>query len=357
METRSRLSRVVIVLLALALGLLVLACGSGSPATPAKIAEVATAAPPAAEASAGPTAAASTDAPAPITATEATAAPAAPQTYKVGDVISIKDLVLVVLGWDMPKGDQFNKPEDGKQFVAVDLLLVNKGTAAASVSSLVQTALKDASDQKYTPDFLASTAAGASAPDGEIAPGERVRGKVGFQVPADAQGLTFVFDADLFGQGKLFIALGDAPVQLEAPAELAGEQAQTTYKVGDVIAIGELTLTVNEVSTPKGDKFNKPKPGQRFVVVDLTLANTSTKEANVSALLQMELKDASGQKYNPDLMATTAAKGALPDGKLAPGEKLRGQVGFEVPESAVDLVFVFDASVFGAGKVFVALPA
>ena len=133
--------------------------------------------------------------------------------------------------------------------------------------------------------------------------------------------------------------------------------APTDIKVGDVIAIGELTLTVNDVSAPKGDTFNKPKPGQRFVVVDLTLANTSAKEANVSALLQMELKDASGQKYNPDLMATTAAKGALPDGKLAPGEKLRGQVGFEVPESAADLVFVFDASVFGAGKVFVALPA
>lgn len=359
MHTHSTFSRLAIVLVALALGALVLACGSGSPATPAEIAEVATAAPSNATA---PTAeAASTAAPAveqaaPTAAPAAATAPAGLQRYKVGDVISINDLVMVVLGWDTPKGDQFSKPETGKQFVAVDLLLVNKGTSATSISSLAQMTLKDASDQKYTLDLLAASAAGASSPEGELAPGERVRGKVGFQVPEGAQGLTFVFDASLFGQGRLFIDLGDKPTQLDPPAELAGEQAQTTYKVGDVIKIGDLSLTINSVATPKGNQFSKPRAGQHFVVVDLTIANLGTKEATISALLQMALKDASGQKYDVDLMATTAAKGALPDGKLAAGEKLRGQVGYQVPSAAKGLVFVFDADVFGAGKIFVTLP-
>jgi hypothetical protein len=43
--------------------------------------------------------------------------------------------------------------------------------------------------------------------DGEITPGEKLRGQVGFQIPEDAQGLTFVFDADVFGHGKVFVAL------------------------------------------------------------------------------------------------------------------------------------------------------
>lgn len=358
MPSHNHLARLAAVLSALALALLVIACGSGAAVAPTKIAEVATAAPAATSALAAENAAApaATAAEAPMAAPEATSASAGPQSYKIGDVIAIKDLNLVVLGWERLKGGQFSKPEDGKQFVAVDLILVNKGNSAASISSLAQMALKDAEDQKYQVDFLANTAAGASPPEGELAPGEKIRGKVGFQVPKSASGLTFVFDADIFGSGKLFVSLGDEPVALDPPAALAGETAQQTYKVGDVVQIGDLVLTVNEVTAPKGDKFNKPKDGQRFVVVDLTIQNKSDKEAALSSLLQMALKDAGGQKYTVDLGAMMAAGGSMPDGKLAAGEKLRGKVAFQVPVDAKDLVFVFDANVFGAGKVFVALP-
>jgi hypothetical protein len=48
---------------------------------------------------------------------------------------------------------------------------------------------------------------GVSSPEGEIGPGERLRGSVGSQVPADATGLMFVFDGDVFGVGKVFVAL------------------------------------------------------------------------------------------------------------------------------------------------------
>jgi hypothetical protein len=54
---------------------------------------------------------------------------------------------------------------------------------------------------------MASVASGNSSPDGEIAPGETVRGQIGFQVPATATGLTFVFDADVWGTGKASVAL------------------------------------------------------------------------------------------------------------------------------------------------------
>jgi hypothetical protein len=362
MPHHNRSARLAVVLSALALALLVIACGSGAAVAPTKIAEVATTKPQP-SATGAPAAENATAAPAANpAASEATAVPAAtsaptgPQTYKVGDVIAIKDLNLVVLGWDRPAGDQFSKPEDGKQFVAVELILVNKGASAASVSSLAQMSLKDGEDQKYTVDFMASSATGASAPEGELAPGEKLRGKVGFQVPKGATGLTFVFDADIFGSGKLFVRLGDEPIALDPPAELAGETAQTTYQVGEAIKIGDLVLVVNDVGSPKGDKFNKPKDGQRFVVVDLTIENKSTKEEALSSMLQMSLKDAGGQKYTIDLGATTAAGGSTPDGKLAAGEKLRGKVGFQVPADAKDLVFVFDANVFGSGKVFVKLP-
>lgn len=283
------------------------------------------------------------------------AAPVVQQNFKVGDVVSIGDNVLVVLGWENVPASDFSVPEAGKKFVAVELLIVNKSQSAMSVSTLLQMSMKDDTGQKYDVDFMASTTIGGSV-DGELATGEKVRGKVGFQIAENAQGLQFVFDDSVFGTGKIFVDLGAEPVKVEPPAELAGETAQQTYNVGDVIAMGTTNITVNEVLYPAGDQFNQPNANFKFLVVDITIENLSATAISVSTLLQMSVKDSSSQKYDVDLMASVASGGTTPDGELAPGEKLRGQVGFQVPVSATGLVFVFDADVWGSGKVFVALP-
>ena len=281
---------------------------------------------------------------------------AAPTNYQVGDVISMGGVVMVVLGWDNPPGDDFSKPDEGNVFVAVELILVNQSDSSISVSSMLQMELKDDTHQRYDVDFTASMAIDESSPDGEISPGERIRGKVGFQVPEDATGLVFVFDADVWGTGKVFVELGPEPVSVEPPADLPGEQAQTMFAIGDVIEMGDLTLTVNEVTNPPGDSFNKPDEGNIFVVVDMTIKNQGSEAASVSSMLQMSLKDDTGQVYDLDLMASVASGGTTPDGEIAPGETIRGQAGFQVPEDATGLVFVFDADVWGFGKVFVMLP-
>lgn len=331
----------------LAIFIATLACGEN--VSPSKVGEVESADTTEEESLPDPTEPSEEDAPSPTATTQQLT------TYQVGDIITIGDMVMVVLGWDKPTGDDFNKPDEGKEFVAVEVLMVNKGSEAGSVSSLLQMALKDETGQRYDVDLMAQAASGSS-PEGEMSPGERLRGKVGFQVPVDATGLVFVYDANVFGTGKVFVELGPEPISVEPPSEIAGETEQTTYSVGDVIEVGDLTMVVNEVTYPEGDEFNKPDEGNKFVVVDLTLENRGAEAATISTLMQMSLKDATGQRYDVDLMAEVASGGASPDGELAPGEKLRGQVGFQVPETAEGLVFVYDADVFGYGKVFIALP-
>jgi len=281
---------------------------------------------------------------------------AAPTSYQIGDIISMGDVVMVVLGWYSPPGDDFSKPDEGKKFVAVDVILVNQSESSTSVSSMLQMELKDATSQVYEADFMASTAIDVSSPDGEISPGERVRGQVGFQVPEDATDLVFVFDADVWGTGKVFVELGSEPASVEPPAELPGEQAQTIFAIGDIVEIGSIALTVNEVTHPAGDSYNKPNEGNVFTVVDVTIKNQGSEAVSVSSMLQMSLKDGTGQGYDPDFMASTASGGTAPEGEIAPGETVRGQVGFQVPEDAAGMVFVFDSDVWGFGKVFVALP-
>ena len=280
----------------------------------------------------------------------------APQKYNIGDVVEIGSDVLVILGWEEVPAADFFKPDTGKKFIAVELVIVNKGQSSRSISTLLQTSVKDETGQKFDPDFMASSALDGASVDGELAPGEKVRGKVGFQVPETVTKLEFVFDASLFGTGKIFIDLGGIPVKIDPPAEIQGETTQQTYNFGDTIALGTNTLVVNEVTYPQGSQFTLPKPGNKFVVIDLTFENKGAEAVSVSSLLQMSLKDSDGNKYGVDLMATTAANGSSIDGEVAPGEMVRGQIGFQIPESVLGLIFVFDADVWGTGKVFIALP-
>lgn len=284
------------------------------------------------------------------------AAPSGPDLYQVGDVVAMGDVVMAVLGWETPAGDQFFQPEEGKQFVVVDVMLVNQGNRSVSVSSLLQMELKDETEQRYDVDLMASTAAGASGPDGEISPGERVRGKVGFQVPAGAPGLTFIFEPDFWSTGKVFVALGPDPVAVEPPAQVAGETEAELFQVGDVIQLGDLELVVNGVSFSQGKDFFVPDAGNQFVLVDVSITNRGSEAETVSSLLQMWLKDATGQKYDVDIMASSLTGASTPDGDIVAGETLRGQVGYQTPVDVTGLVFVFDADIFGAGKVQVAIP-
>lgn len=339
------------------LGILGAALGGGGARNEATLVASAVPADAVAPGSPGTTApAAVTSAPAATDAPAATATPSGPQVYAVGDVVQLGDVALTVLGWNRLEGTPFAQPEAGNTFVAVELMLLNQSDRAANLSTLAQMSLKDGEDRRYTIDLLAATAAGGAAPEGELAPGERVRGKIGFQVPADATGLTFVFDGGLFTSGKLFVELGPEPVLVDVPAALASTETPQRYAVGEPVTVGDLTITVNGMSTPEGNQFARPAAGQRFVVVDLSVTNNGGQAANVSTMLQMKLKDGTAQQYTLDLLATTAAGGAAPEGELAPGETVRGPVGFQVPADAGDLLFVFDGNIFGAGKVFVQLP-
>lgn len=126
-------------------------------------------------------------------------------------------IMLAVVGWsELPGGLLFDPPE-GQKGVVVELVVSNQGTSPISIASLVQAAIKDGDSRRYGSDLLTTLAAGSTL-GGELASGQSIRGKVGFSVPADAEGLVLTFDASVFGGGKVFVELGSDPVSV-APAE------------------------------------------------------------------------------------------------------------------------------------------
>lgn len=283
--------------------------------------------------------------------------PAAGATPVVGNAIEVGDLTLVVLGWRVSPGSEFNQPSEGNQFVIVDTLLVNRGQEPASLSTLFQMTLNDSAGQSYDLDISAMIDAAVGSPDGELSPGERLRGAVGFQTPAGASGLQFAFDGTLFGGQPVIVDLGSEPVAYAPPGMLAGEVAPAVVAVGEPAEVNNLRLTVNGVSFPPGQQFAMPNEGNQFVVVDLSLENIGATPQSISSVLQMKLKDDTGQIYGADLMGPVISGIESPDGEIAPGETWTRPVTFQTPLDAAGLTFVFDGDLISGAKLFFALPA
>ena len=136
--------------------------------------------------------------------------------------------------------------------------------------------------------------------------------------------------------------------QNPGPTPAPASNSSVHYKVGDVVKINDtLQMTVNSAKTNPGDEFNKPlKAGNVYILVDVTLKNTSSKEEQISSLLQFHLHDASGQQYTERINTNVTA----PDGKLEPGDSLKGTLTYEIPPSTHQYVFAFEPSIVESGQ-------
>jgi len=275
--------------------------------------------------------------------------------YEVGDIVSINNAVLVILGWDQPPGGDFNPPDEGKKYLVVDLMIANQGERSFNSSPVFQMTLKDPSGQKYNINGKANIASGSNTPNGEVNPGEVIRGKVGFHVPEDLTNFIFVYEANLMGIGEVSVNLGGTPIAMDPPSDLNLAHRQEIFSVGEQIEISGLVIQLLGVSYPSGTDFVKPKEDYKFVSVDVQVENQGDSVQEITSIVQMYLKDNTGEKYTFHLGAQSIIDSGLPDDELQPGERIRGQIGFQVPTDSAGLIFVFDAEIFGFGKVFITL--
>ncbi|HET9495630.1 MAG TPA: DUF4352 domain-containing protein [Chloroflexia bacterium] len=135
----------------------------------------------------------------------------------------------------------------------------------------------------------------------------------------------------------------DSEAKMPAPQNAA----PSTGSVGSTLETAGLRVTLNSVTRSSGGQFFKPDAGHEYIVLDLTYENTTDREVAVSSLLSASVKDSTGQKYT---LALGGADKSSPDGSIAPGDRARGEIAFEVPVDATGLVFTFDP-IFGGDPV------
>lgn len=107
--------------------------------------------------------------------------------------------------------------------------------------------------------------------------------------------------------------------------------------IGETVSLRKYKFTVNGVRDAVGDSVSKPKAGQKYLLINATVENQGQKQEPISSIFLFALADNTNKEY--ERVITTETKGSL-DNNLAPGKKLQGEIAFEVPKDAKNLLLI-----------------
>jgi Domain of unknown function (DUF4352) len=101
-------------------------------------------------------------------------------------------------------------------------------------------------------------------------------------------------------------------------------------RIGDEVSSGSWNVTVNSVSSSRGNGFlSSPQAGNVYLVIDITLKNAAATAQTSSTTGQWKLRDAQGQTFDEDIFYSTHS----PEGSIGPGQQAHGPIAYEVPQN------------------------
>lgn len=147
------------------------------------------------------------------------------------------------------------------------------------------------------------------------------------------------------------IACGDAASNSGAVVTGTATSAPAAqhFKIGQVVKVGDTwAVTVNSIKKSQGDEFSKPGNGNMFLVVNVTVHNISAKEQDISSVVNFKLKDSEGTEAQIGILTTGTSP--APDGKVAAGDKDKGDLVYEVSASQKSFTLAFESDILSSGQ-------
>ena len=127
--------------------------------------------------------------------------------FKPGDTAAMNNITVNFVGVQTSTGSEYNTPADGKVFVLCEFEITNNGTADLAVSSIMNF-------QAYCDDYACEYSLGAlmakgdsAQLDGTVAPGKKMKGIIGYELPIEWQELEIIYTPDILSDSKFqFVA-------------------------------------------------------------------------------------------------------------------------------------------------------
>jgi len=144
---------------------------------------------------------------------------------------------------------------------------------------------------------------------------------------SNGAGTVFRFVYDQFNAAPQVVA--PSPPEMKPPARVL------TGRVGDSLSLdgARITLISCDDNAAPDDDSAAPRPGNRYVVVEVSVQNTGT--GDLSTFFDWQLGDSARDTWS---QALSVREPSFLGGELAPGETARGFLTYEVSATASQLV-------------------
>lgn len=250
----------------------------------------------------------------------ATGSAPAGEVYKVGDLVQVGEHTI-----------RLNSIEYRGEVLIANFLVENQGKADVNVSSMLSFSAKRDDGTKLDQEIFDCDPAGL---DGNILPGDRLRGSLCWSGASPEDGIQVYYEASLFGRGAVVweaVAAASEP-DISADAALKTE----VFAVGDVVEVKGHTIVLNEI-TWKGDVLQ----------ANFTIENQGNAEVAVSSMVSFYARQRDGSSLEQNIFDC----GSSLDGKVLPGDKLRGDICWSGARAGDGIKVYYKAELFGKGAV------
>lgn len=264
------------------------------------------------------------------------------ENYTIGREIELGDLSIMVLGWSKSHDmGSFWQPEEGNEFVIVDVFMVNHGEIITVPHRHMK--LYDEELHEFRGDIEPGYPFWPMLFN-DISHGERIRGKIVFEVPEDSDDFTFWVGLPPDDKDHITIRLGEEPAVFEPPSRLVAPNPDT-YQVGEAIKIGDLELLVHLLEDPILNFYVETEDVSEFLVVEVIIKNFGNETGqSINGNYEPQIRDENGFRITIDYFHYLLDQPdyyALLD-PIATGEQANAFLIYHVPLNSKGFVFLFN---------------
>ena len=145
--------------------------------------------------------------------------------------------------------------------------------------------------------------------------------------------------------------VGTTPTKDNSSSDVPTISSNKTFKLGDVVELGDVVISFVDMVTSTGADFSKPAEGKVFVLCEFEITNNSSEELAVSSMMSFEAYcDDYACEYSFSALMAKGDKEQL-DGSVAAGKKMRGVVGYEIPTDWKELEVQYTPNILSSDKV------
>lgn len=121
------------------------------------------------------------------------------------------------------------------------------------------------------------------------------------------------------------------------------------FKKGEVAELNDIQVTLTDFVESDGGEWSTPSEGNIFLRAEFEISNNSKEELTVSSIMSF---DAYADDYSLDysFSAIMEIEKSQLDGPIAPGKKMKGWIGWEVPEDYQNVEIHFTDNVWSDNK-------